>query len=452
MGLGAAGILAGLLNLGIFWQNRHSLRELSVWLSLAGFALASAIVVSLGRLNQMGLESALSNRYLASASLLWIALAALVLLNSAYLYQRRSPLLYANLILTVLLGGWYCRSNLIYMQTRDMRLDHATLAAYSEAELCIRDYPLEHGDLNRCPGTQSHAVPEDLYALAAYQLNIFADQTPVNVLPETYRPGIPIVIHTNSAWLNIYMQRIMLTVDPAHVLNIAPPPARHDPGSDQHLLQHNISEFDGNAVRAFLNNAEQVWYITIPEEAEASARFMDFMEAQGYIATPYPIQQERYRLAKFSIFRFQQPPENTATLLSFGEENISLQAWSINPESAAPCENISLQSWWQSEAVPQFNYSATLVLVAPDGRQIAQKDAAIGDTLMQLWFPDEFYFDERILTVPCDAAPGTYRLAFGIYLNTGSGFEDLPAYDEQGAALGTRAPLTEITIIPPESQ
>ena len=35
--------------------------------------------------------------------------------------------------------------------------------------------------------------------------------------------------------------------------------------------------------------------------------------------------------------------------------------------------------------------------------------------LTTLWQPDRFYFDERVLAIPCDIAEGDYPLLLGMY-------------------------------------
>jgi len=132
--------------------------------------------------------------------------------------------------------------------------------------------------------------------------------------------------------------------------------------------------------------------------------------------------------------------------MTFSEESITLQQWTVNATSFQPCENVYFTSWWSSATVPQHNYGTTLVLVAPDGRNVAQKDTTVADIPMQLWEANHPYFDERVLTVPCDAAPGEYQLKMGMYRGIEGGFVDLTAFTTDGEEQGVRGFLTGIQV------
>ncbi|NJL95907.1 MAG: hypothetical protein HC915_20345 [Anaerolineae bacterium] len=195
----------------------------------------------------------------------------------------------------------------------------------------------------------------------------------------------------------------------------------------------------------FTRDATQVWYITTPETAADDPLFFDMMEDRGYLATPYPIQNPRYRLAAFSVWRFQRAPEASELLLTFGEERISLVNWFSQGEPA-PCASIRLQSWWRSEAVPLHNYSLTVILTTQDGTPVLNLDGAIGETLMQLWEPERLYFDDRHLTLPCDLTAGTYDIRLGLYWQSEQGFEQVSAQAPDGQPLGERVVLLSFEI------
>lgn len=91
--------------------------------------------------------------------------------------------------------------------------------------------------------------------------------------------------------------------------------------------------------------------------------------------------------------------------------------------------------WQVQRPVENGNVTAFVHLYGPDGQLMAQAD---GDPLLGLgpfwlWPAGQTIEDERTLSWPADAAPGTYRVGVGLY-DRGSGAR-LPAVDEAGQPL-----------------
>lgn len=427
----------------------------AIWFGLASFTLLSALLIGISRVDVGAIErTALLQRYTTTSLQCWIALVALMALN----HPRLSTL---NTLFVMIAALLFLRTSIYGLQEvarfYNWSIERGT---YSSEDECYLNYPLtrDYSCLDQNRLDQGYYL-ERTMELAAYRLTIFDQITPANVLPETYQPGSPIIIHSPSRWLNIFVRDNLLAgIEETALYHVAPPNALRDTHDFLQPLGRVAADLAPEtlaAISAFINEQAQVWYISTPETAGQDTLLMDHLAAAGYVMTPYPIQAQRYREAKFSIWRFQQPPAETTTVFSFGEEAISLQDWSISSQGesrlaptmvVAPCETIRVQSWWQAEQVPQFNYSATLVLLSPDGQPLAQKDAAIGDNLLQLWTAERLYFDERLLTLPCDLPAGDYQLAWGMYHQTDTGFQNLPASAINGAVLGERPVMTTIKV------
>ncbi|NJL93302.1 MAG: hypothetical protein HC915_06000 [Anaerolineae bacterium] len=292
------------------------------------------------------------------------------------------------------------------------------------------------------------ATPTAIYQMAAYRLAIFADQPAVNILPETYAPGSPLILHAQLPWLAVYMRDWLLAGVPEDDLRY------WLPGADPALAylpqppRHVFGEWPALADALPTGEAapEQLWLLTTPDQRESAAGALIFetLDRAGYASTPYPIQHERYRLAQFSVWRFQRRPADLdVPQVQFGQEDIQLLTWRVVGEPRA-CRNLRLQSWWRSTQVPQHNYSLTAVLANAEGQPVSQRDAAIGETLMQLWQPDQLVFDERVVPLPCQ--PGRYDLLLGLYWDDGGQLRDLEALSAAGEVLGTRFYLTSVAV------
>lgn len=200
------------------------------------------------------------------------------------------------------------------------------------------------------------------------------------------------------------------------------------------------------------------------DSAESRQAFLDFMEdysklwlIQGiemyYTQDFLAFIESHFALHRFEQMRGELPlavaeyrriPDDLRDVFRFGDE-IALRQWQmLNDHTLAPCQTVSLESWWQVDSVPKRNYSMTAVIADASGNGIAKSDGAPGDLLMQLWRPDRPYVDERSITVPCDTAPGEYVLLLGVYdFDT---LDKLPVSDASGAALGSPTYLTTIFI------
>ena len=132
-----------------------------------------------------------------------------------------------------------------------------------------------------------------------------------------------------------------------------------------------------------------------------------------YSAVDFP--GETYYRA-LEVLEYHRQPDDLEPLWRFGEE-INLLRWQLNGDHLVqPCAKISVDSWWSTNHAVDKLYSSTLVIAGSDGNGIANADNVPGGIyLTTIWQPDQLYFDERSLTVPCDLADGEYPLLLGMY-------------------------------------
>ena len=162
-----------------------------------------------------------------------------------------------------------------------------------------------------------------------------------------------------------------------------------------------------------------------------------------------------YNIATFSddgyyntleVIEYRRQPNNLETVVRFGDD-IQLRGWTLKDSvEIQPCQTIALDTWWQTQNESNKLYSSTLVIANADGQGIANADYMPGGYAMTpLWQPDQLYFDERQLTVPCDIEAGQYNLLLGLYnIET---VENLPVNSPDGDPMGTNLLyLTTLTV------
>jgi hypothetical protein len=90
------------------------------------------------------------------------------------------------------------------------------------------------------------------------------------------------------------------------------------------------------------------------------------------------------------------------------------------PERAAPGETLTTTLAWRAEEIIERGYTVFVHLVDENGTILAQQDRAPqadgAPYPTNLWMPGEIITDDYTLTIPLDAAPGTYTVQVGLYL------------------------------------
>jgi hypothetical protein len=95
-----------------------------------------------------------------------------------------------------------------------------------------------------------------------------------------------------------------------------------------------------------------------------------------------------------------------------------LTGYELAASPVAAGQRIQLRLYWRALATPVENYTVFLHLIDAGDRVRGQVDGtpAGGRAPTRTWLPGEMIVEERSFTVAADAAPGSYRLAAGLYL------------------------------------
>ncbi len=255
-----------------------------------------------------------------------------------------------------------------------------------------------------------------------------------------------LVVVTAQLWesipINYFLQeRAELGLTPPDVFYISADTYANDPYVPQmldvELTATGFGADDWMRLRVYLSDSERLWLV----KGNPYHDGQNMLDAIGteytlYSAVDFP-GETYYR--PLEVLEYRRQPDVIAPLWRFGKD-INLLHWRLNDDHIVqPCAQISFDTWWSTENALDQIYSSTLVIAGPDGNGIANADDVPGGLyLTTIWLPDQLYFDERVLTIPCDIADGDYPLLLGMYAipNEDQPLEILPIHTSAGEATG----------------
>ena len=168
-------------------------------------------------------------------------------------------------------------------------------------------------------------------------------------------------------------------------------------------------------LQRYLGERDKLWVIYANSKTNAGIdRIMAWIESGYSLYQTVDFPGESYYRA-LEAHEYRRHLEDDGQAVRFGDE-VSLLDWRLNESvEVSPCQTISVETWWTTDAPLDVLYSTTLV-VADQNRGISQADGAPGGIYSTtIWQPGERYFDERRLAIPCDAQAGEYLLLLGLY-------------------------------------
>ena len=312
--LGMVGISAFATNLYYLHQTRTT-KKLAIWLAIAANGLGTGVLIALTRSDGSFhmIWRALLPRFSGMASQFWIATVVLIMLASWHLIHlhRRTfgqrLLLRGNVLVGLLLLIFYCHANMWIVRQNAVVYGNGLVIeqAITPQDQCVLDFPL-YRDMSclREHPINIRSDPDLVYAVAEYELSVFADAEAVNVLPATYQHGEPIIINSPSRWLNAYIRDWMLAgISENALFHIAPAsdPYEQLPKPLDGVIDA-LTPVSKLRVERFTEDAAHVWYITTPERADQDDHFFAMMHARGYRIMAQEITDPRYADAKFSLY------------------------------------------------------------------------------------------------------------------------------------------------------
>jgi hypothetical protein len=182
-----------------------------------------------------------------------------------------------------------------------------------------------------------------------------------------------------------------------------------DPGSVTPVVPQVV-----DTVRAF----RRVWVVqwlqppqVIPWLETGDEGYIPVLDETVPIGEAYANLYPDFPTVRFILF---ERPERAVPPLVYGDVLALHDA--LVPEHLAAGERLHVDLWWTALEPPVLDYSVGLYLMKLDeDRVIAQHDGSPGSIPTSQWTTGEVVFDRHTLRVPDDLAPGTYRIAVGVY-------------------------------------
>ena len=168
-------------------------------------------------------------------------------------------------------------------------------------------------------------------------------------------------------------------------------------------------------LRAYIGVSERLWIVK-GNPYQAGLDLLDHMTADYSLYSAVSFPGEAY-YGVLEVLEYRLQPTDFETQWRFGAD-INLLSWRLNGDHRVqPCAQVSVDTWWSSERALDELYSSTLVIAGADGQGVANADNVPGGVyLTSIWEPDQLFFDERTLTIPCDLPAGEYPLLLGMYV------------------------------------
>lgn len=191
---------------------------------------------------------------------------------------------------------------------------------------------------------------------------------------------------------------------------------------NESLLESRWYPDDAAQLPDYLADSQRLWLV-LGNSYPAGEAMLEAIEDEFSLYSAVNFRGETYYRG-LEVLEYRRQPRDAVPLLRFGED-IVLQAWRLNNDHIVqPCASISVDTWWSVVQPLELLYSSTLVIAGADGRGVANSDAVPGGIYpTSIWQPEQLYFDERELSLPCDLPSGDYPLLLGMYATPVEGGE-----------------------------
>ena len=404
--LGVIGLVLLLGSAGyLVW--RRNWQPLQVWLPVAAYGLAVGLMVAVTRLEQHEPERIFLTWYTTPAITFWLAVVALM--SVAVRESQRSDrnrwergVVYVGVVATVFFGGRYVVANY-----NDLRHPYAVDNIHQQREDCYMRYIFRQ----TTDFDTTCIFPEyvtDLNQIAARRLSVYATRPPENILTDESDDARLILVETANPWINYHVQHYFLDdIDPVRIYHVYDNAALADELPEPFV--NGVAASEADILLDTLTETDVFWYITREEYETAMLDVWDGLHAADYAEVNVVPRNEG-----FTVSEVVAVPPTLADSPRFGE-SIQLRAITNVSETVAACGTLTLESFWETDETLPLEYSANLVLVDSTGNGVVTSDAGLSIVGTHRWEPEVTYYDRRELPIPCELAPGTYELLFGIY-------------------------------------
>lgn len=203
------------------------------------------------------------------------------------------------------------------------------------------------------------------------------------------------------------------------------------------IYQNNISD---ELLQQIMPPANQLWHL---QQGGGVISYQS--EIQRWLQNNYShlrtISWDDGYQTSYQLSEYARVPDNADLILNAGR-SLMLEAWSLQDSvDVTPCQNITVESWWQT-SIPTENPLQLTLILADDNSQLAIGEDFPANIYTTDWEADRYYRDQSQLTIPCNITTGSYNLLLGIKDSiTG---ESLPLVYPDGNEIGKLYYLTTI--------
>jgi hypothetical protein len=287
---------------------------------------------------------------------------------------------------------------------------------------------------DRCGGSIDNALTsfdksllgsEVTNELSRYGLTLFAHVPQATLAP----PEAVVVVDEPHPWSAYHMTDYLLDGVPSaqvhHIMQVGRP--KNNPLDEAAVFENLYTLDESTRLTAALlaTDAPQIWWLRqadAPHDNAADTRAALLDAGYATVDTTHTL-----GLSSFTLTRYDRFSGDAPHAYRFGDA-LTLVGWT----TSATCGDVTLTTYWTTDAPPSDPYSLTVQLAAgtppPDGQ--------LSGVPAHVWTAGHVYIDERPVSLPCDADAG---LQIGVYSVTDG--VRLPVYDADTPTNADLAPL-----------
>jgi hypothetical protein len=407
-------------NLVYLWRVRGDREAAVVWGTASLYSLGTALMIGMTRYAtyDTGIDESLGSRYITATIFMWsaIVVSGMVIVTDATTRGAFARTFAAvNIMGGTLLAVLFAPSVYVtlgrpyYDEQKDI-----TEECYMRALYIQDSVPLFAEGCKMLMGV--HLINE----LSLYELALFADDTPRNIIGDAYTEGTPVLVEGDYGWVNFNVQKWLLDgVAADDLVNVTPELPESDYTYRTPTLANPLIAPTAEQVAEAVGTTDALWVIQRADMPTTLDDYWSKLADADYVPTTFTVMTDEG--IAFNVTRYQRLELVTDNPIMFGD-NIGMAGWTPLEGRLDACNAVTVRTFWQTpDGGLMDGFSATLSLDRITGEgvwdfeTVTRADSQLTLTPTEDWQPDALYLDERTLDIPCDLPDGNYALRMGVY-------------------------------------
>ncbi len=190
-------------------------------------------------------------------------------------------------------------------------------------------------------------------------------------------------------------------------------------------------------------NHSQLWLLRQGDGNRWGIKIQDWLD-RNYAFVQTTRWDEPYHTS-YQLTEYIRAPQRSEPLIVAGD-SMQLYDWSLlDSVDVQPCQDVTVESWWQLENEDNTPYTLSIILADDDGDgQLARTPSVPANVFTSDWVANKYYRDHSVLQIPCEIETGSYPLLLG-FVKTISG-EELTLRYFSGDVIGSLTYLTTLHV------